>query len=130
MTLKKKYLTLFYLTLAEADTGSLAEARIRDSIAKEVLANLKDFEKDRQKIHLEYCIRNEKDEPELTPEGLFKFKIGEVFDKVKAEVATLEGEEVDLKVKDTVKVKELIEGTKYKPKVGETEIIDELIALI
>jgi len=130
MQLKKKYLTLFYLALSQAKAKSLSEARIRDELAtKSLYDSLRDFEEARLKIYKELCIKDDKDEPILLEGDKYTFS-PENTPKMQAEVDILESEEIELKVKNPEKIKELIENTAYEPKIGEALIIDEIIALL
>lgn len=135
MILKKKYLTLFYKTLAEAKTDvaknhiSLADARIRDALATKVVYDLlKDFEEARKKIFDEFCIKNKDGNPDLK-DGNYQFE-GENVKQMMEEVKVLEEEEVTFEIKDPAKIKTFLNNTKYEPQVGESIVIDEIIALI
>ena len=135
MILKKKYLTLFYKTLAVAKSNveenyiSLADARVRDALATKVIYDLlRDFEEARKKIYVEFCNKNEAGEPDLIDDK-YQFE-NSVVDKVNKELVTLENEEVEIEISNPEKVKQLLNNTKYAPEIGETVLIDELIALI
>lgn len=128
MVLKKKLLTLYYLTLSQAKVDSLAEGRFRDSVAKHAFEALKEFELARIKIYEAFCVKDDKGEPKLVDNN-YQFSREEA-PKAAAEVKILEDEEVDVPITNAGKVKALIEATKYEPKVGETEVIDELLAQI
>lgn len=135
MLLKKKYLTLFYKTLAVAKSDvdknhiTLADARIRDALATKVIYDLlHDFEEARKKIYEEFCIKNEDGSPKLV-NGNYQFEIADI-KKMTEEVQILEDEEVEIKIDNPVKIKQFLNNTKYEPEVGEAIVIDEIIAQI
>lgn len=135
MTLKKKYLTIFYKTLAEGKSDvarnhiSLADARVRDGLATKIIYGLlNEFEMARKKIYEEFAIKKEDGTVDMKGTE-YQFK-PEVLEELTNEIKLLEDEEVTFEVADPDKIKLFINNTKYEPAVGETILIDELLALI
>ncbi len=124
MKLQKKYLEVFYRSL-EGTQGvlSLKDGRIRDAYFKELTEKLKTFEEDRTKVYTHYCRKNEDGTPFIEKDMYYFDKDT---DKVTEEVNVLLSEEVDLP--DTPEIKGIVEQTTYKPKIGEAELIDEIIS--
>lgn len=113
--MKKEALEVTYKVLEVTDL-SLADARIRDAFIRELSNHIKAFYEDKQKIIETYG--------EKMDDG--KFKIADT-DKFQQEMQTLLEETVEIKPSD--KIKEFINNTNYKPKIGEMAIIDEVLAL-
>lgn len=119
MQLEKKYLLTFFLALKETDSQlSLKEARIRDSFMKPLLEAAQTYEKDRNNIYKTYG--------ELK-EDKYHFKPEDV-EKVNSEIEELNNETVELPA--TPSLKEILEKTEYKPKIGESEQIDHILELL
>ncbi len=126
MKLQKKYLVVFLKALQETNL-SLVDSRVRDEFHKDLFEATKDFETDQQAIFREFCIKNKDGEPEMTTKGEYQFDLGNASESVKKETETLLEEEVELIPKNPVKIKEFLNLTEYKPKVGEIEMIDYII---
>jgi len=132
MKIKKKLLVLFYLTLAQSKPATLAAGRVRDMLvtpSKPLFESLKEFEEARKKIYEEFCDKDEDDKP-IVNDNQYRFSKPENAIKQRDETTILEEEEVELSIVYPEIVKALIESTGYEPKVGETETIDEILALI
>lgn len=125
MKLPKKYIEILLQILNKTEL-SLTDSRIRDSFMKELLETAKTYDSDRQKILNEYCEKDEDNKP-IIEDNKFKFNEENII-KANEELAILLEETVELKSDD--KLKSIIEQTKYTPKFGEVEVIDEILKLI
>lgn len=125
MQLQKKYLETFYLTLKGTEgVLSLAHSRVRDSFLIPLTEALKTFEEDRKAIYAKFAIKKYGDMPDLA-DGNYHFK-PEAVPEVTKEVEILLNEEVELT--PPALLKDIMEQSTYKPKVGEMELIDAVIA--
>lgn len=124
MTTEKKNLELLYTVLKETKPN-LSNARIRDRFMKPIVEQYETFQKDKKDIYLEYCDKNDEEEPEIS-DGNYHFK-NEILDQVNKELDVLCNEKVVFEPQEKEKIKELIETTIYFPKLGEVEIIDSFI---
>ena len=139
MKLKKKDLKLL-ITVLDGTNPRFTEARLRDRFLKLVLEEYKTSEGERIKICESLCVKDKDKKPvmkkikdnngnevesyDFTPANLAKFE---------KELNILQNEEVKLKLEgdEPKRLIKLIETTKYEPKYGEAEIIDnEIIANI
>jgi hypothetical protein len=129
MTLKKKLLVSFYKALRQTKPLKLADARLRDQVlTKGLFDALHDFEEARKKIYLEFCVKNDKGEP-IVMGNEYQFPPDKKdYDKAQEEIKILEEEEVEVPVANQPKIKEFLEATIYIPEIGESELIDEVIA--
>lgn len=127
MNLQKRYLELFINVLNSTEPG-LAGSRLRDSVLKSITQETEDFFKARTTIYETFCNKDEEGKPDVS-DNQYKFK-KEVLDEVNKELNTLLDEEIEVKITDADRIKELIESTNYKPKYGEVEIIDEILTKI
>lgn len=132
MKIQKRYLILLGSMLNECKGLNLKDARLRDSFGKQVSVPLNTFYGERTKIFQEFCDKDEKTGKPVIPEGdsgktQYRFSM-ENKDKMTAELEILLGEEIELTPPEDIK--RIIEGTEYKPQVGETEVIDELLGLL
>jgi len=126
MKLKKSTLEVFSSALAGTEgVLGLADARIRDRFAKELKEATDLFIAEREKIYLKFCLKNKKGAPDLLNGTQYQFK-REVVDEMMPEIKLLDEEEVELS--DQPKIKEYLDKTEYTPKIGEAEIIDEIIS--
>lgn len=132
MDIKKGQLqTLYSVTRGTEGVLSLKEARTRDLFFKEVGEHTKVYEGDMQKIYEKFCKKNEDGNPDLS-DGKYHFEKDVVID-VNKELEELFVEDVKIKIDFPItreQVKEILEKTEYKPKAGETETIDALLALL
>lgn len=127
MKLQKKYLEVFYKTVVGTEgVLTLAEGRVRDSFMKPLTEVTKQLEEDRKKIYETYCEKDKTGNPDITDDQ-YHFKTKDV-PKVNKELIALYDEEVELP--DEKRMKDIIERTQYKPKVGETEQIDFILSVI
>lgn len=122
MQIKKSYLEVLYLVLKETELN-LAGSRTRDNFLKKLEDPLNTYYTDRRKIYTEYCNKKEDGTPDIE-DGLYHFK-DEVKETVQEELNTLNSELVELSAPE--ELKDIIEKTNYKPKVGEVEIVDEIL---
>ena len=121
MKLEKKHLIPFFSALKETDgTLSLKEARIRDQMLKPLLEVAQTYEQDRTKIYQKFGTHNPENNTYTFP--------NEKLEEVNAELKTLNEEEVELP--EVTGIKEILEKTEYKPKIGEAESIDAVLELI
>jgi hypothetical protein len=102
---------------------SLKDARVRDSFMKPLTEALMSFEKERNAVYDQFCIKTEDGQPDLS-DGSYHFDKGEI-EKVNEELKTLIAEPVELT--PPAGLKEILERSEYKPRVGEVEIIDSFI---
>lgn len=129
MKLSKKYLEVFFYTIKGTEgILSLSESRIRDSFIKPLAEATETYLKDRTKIYETFCMKKEDGTPDLlVQEKTTSYQFPpERLDEINKELTTLSEEEVDLDVPE--KLKEILEKTDYKPKTGESELIDEILA--
>lgn len=125
MKIKKSNLVPIFLFVKGTEgTLSLKESRERDIFIKPFFEVVKTYEQDREKIYKEFCIKNENGEPDLKDGKSYQFPT-EKLDELNKELETLNTEEVEVNV--YALTKEVLEKSEYKPKVGETEIIDEFL---
>lgn len=123
MHIKKGLLeTLFQVTNGTGSVLTLSEARVRDRFMKSVLAETQSFEAERKAIYERFCDKNAEGEPDVTNDQ-YKFA-STVLKEMNTELTTLYDEEVSIDVHEGIKA--ILEKTEYKPKVGESEKIDEL----
>lgn len=122
--LKRNLETVFLAFRGTEGVLSLKEARVRDPFMKELTEVTSRFEVDRKKIYEKFCKKNEDGTPD-TADNKYSFD-AEVVEEVNAELATLLDEEVEIEASEGLK--EILEKTDYRPKSGETEIIDEVLA--
>ncbi len=115
MKIKKSCLEVFEKVLVGTENVlNFVDARVRDSFLKKVVEQRATYIDERNKllISLGIKIEGEEDRYKFTPEYL-------------KEVEILDVEEIELP--DEIKIKEFIEISEYKPKVGEIDIIDEIL---
>lgn len=128
MQLQKKYLEILFNVLKGTEGElNLAESRIRDSFIKPVADVTDTYFKDRAKIYEAFCLRKEDGSVDfLIKDGSTSYQFPpEKLEEINKELITLGDEEVELPQND--KIPEFIDKTKYSPKVGEMEIIDEIL---
>lgn len=129
--MQKKYLELFYKTLANTNP-KLAEARIRDSVLKDIKEEVDKLTADRLKIYETLCDKKEDGTLDKKDNGdgsfLFSFKEQGKMEELIKEVETLVNEEIDIKI--SPKVKEFLPNTNYGFMNGEVELFDELLTKI
>lgn len=123
----KKYLEIFF-HLAKGTEGvlSLKEARIRDHFLKSFIPIVQTFEEDRKKIFEKFCTKTEDGSPDVA-DGQYKFDKG-VQKELTEELELLHEEAVEISVLTPEILKDILERSEYKPKVGEAEVIDEILA--
>lgn len=128
MQLEKKYLELLFNLLKETEGElNLADSRIRDSFIKPLAEVTETYFKDRAKIYEAFCLKKEDGSIDFLVKGettSYQFP-PEKLDEINQELITLGDELVDLP--NSEKIKDFINKTKYSPKVGEMESIDEIL---
>lgn len=123
MVIKKGNIELLFNVLKGTDGKlSLADARIRDTFLKELIVSNDTFVADRKKIFETFCKKNEDGTPEVT-NNQYTFD-PESTEELSKELGTLLIEEITI---ENDKVIEFISLSEYKPKVGESEIIDSFV---
>lgn len=124
MQLEKKYLEVFLNILSGSTELSLKEARVRDSVLDELVPKTELFIKDRETIYKKFCVKKEDGSPDIK-DNKYTFNPEEIEELTK-ELELLVEEKVDFSTKP--ELKSILENTKYKPEIGETKIIDEIIS--
>lgn len=120
----KRQLEVFFLTLKGTEgVLSLKDARVRDSFMKPLIEATQTFESDRRAIYVKFCDKDEEGNPNITNDE-FKFK-KDVVEEMGKELETLMDEEVVFTIPEGLK--EIMDQSAYKPKVGESMIIDEIL---
>lgn len=122
---KSKLEALFNFTKGTENMLSLKESRERDIFIKPLAEVTQTYYEDRNKIYITFCLKNEDGSPALVEGNKYEFPPEKV-DEINAELKTLNEEEVEIKT--FAITKEILEKSEYKPKIGETEIIDEILA--
>lgn len=122
--MKNKHLEIIFKALQETKL-SLADARIRDAFMKPLVEKLKEYEENKTKIFIEYCVKDDDGKPVQEKPNTYKFEGEDTIKKVNEEIETLLNEEVKLELTD--KLKDFINQTEYKPLVGEVELLDEAL---
>jgi hypothetical protein len=129
MNIKKGNLEVLFKVLQGTEGRlSLAESRIRDAVVKPLFELLKTFEGDRRAIYDKFCTKAEDGTPDLTGDQ-YNFP-PDVLEQVNEELKTLYSEDVVLPVIMPSALQAVMERTGYQPKIGEVEVIDELLALL
>lgn len=125
MKIKKSQLLPLFLTIKGTEGKlNLAESRIRDSFLKNLLDETKKSESEKSIIYNTFCLKNEDGTPLFVEGNKYEFP-KECLDELNKEMETFYNEEVVIDV--PANLKEMIEKSDYNPKIGETEIIDELL---
>ncbi len=128
MQIKKAHLEVFFNTLKSTEgVLNLTESRIRDTFMKPLFEVTRTFIEDRENIFQNFCVRDEEKKPILLEGKKYQFEPS-VTKEVENELNTLNNEEVELKPLYSAELKAILEKTTYSPKVGEVEIIDEILA--
>lgn len=126
MKLKKLSLALLFLTAKETEGElSLQEARVRDTFLNEIKQDLRTFEEDRKVIYEKFCVIDEKTGKCDLSDGNYHFDPNNL-DIINKELRTLYDEEVEVPIDPKINI--VLSKSKYKPKVGEVEIIDNFLS--
>lgn len=123
MLIKKSSLEVLFLASKEIEKITLSEARIRDSFIKPLSVTLQSFYDDRKKIYDTFCLKKEDGTPDLKDGDKYQFPKDTT--EADNELKTLLSEEVE--VNFPAGIKEILEKTSYSPKVGEVEVLDEIL---
>lgn len=130
MKVKKIHLEVFYNTVRGTEgVLGLADSRIRDAFLKPLGEATDAMVKERVAIYEKFCDKKEDGTADTHGEQYHFSK--EVLPEANKELELFAKEEVEVPFVWGVtaeKLKEIIEKSTYKPKYGETEIIDELTA--
>lgn len=127
--IRKDHLEVLFQALKGTENVlSLTGARIRDLFLKKVTIELDTFYADRRKIYDKFCTKKEDGSPDIKND-LYTFPKEAVLEMQK-ELDIFNAEVVELEVPFASEVKGIIEKTEYKPKQGEAEMIDTILALI
>lgn len=121
MMKKSNLEVLFNVLKGTEGVLNLAESRRRDVYLKPVLTALETFYKDRNTIFEKFCTKKEDGTPDIHEEK-YSFP-PESLDELNKEIEVLLNETVEI----PGDVKDLLEKSEYKPKIGEAEQIDELL---
>ena len=122
MNVKKQHLETLYLVVKGTENIlNLSESRKRDTFLKPLTEALETFYKERKVIYEKFCDKNEDGTPNIV-ENRYTFQNAE---EVNKELTILLEETVELPPLEV----SILEKSEYKPKIGEAEIIDELITL-
>ncbi len=132
MKIQKKYLEVIANVTAACTDIPLKDGRVRDAFLKELGSNLPAYHADLSKIYEKFCEKDEAgksktSKPEKGRGVIYHFK-DEVLPEVNKELEILDNEIIEIKT--TPQLKAIIEKTEYKPKVGESGVIDEILALL
>lgn len=103
---------------------NFTEARIRDQFLRDISPFEEALVSDRNKIYETYCEKDENGAPKIE-DSKYTFPGSAAKDLTKDLDVLLE-ETIELKPPD--KLKQFLEGTNYKPKPGEVELIDSIIS--
>lgn len=127
MQLKKQYLEpLFLLTQGTDGQLSLPEARVRDKFMKTVNEVTQEYEGHRKVIYEKFCTKTEDGKPDIA-DGKYHFD-KEQLPEVNKELETLLAETVEIATPEGLK--DILEKSAYKPRVGEAESIDHILSLV
>ncbi len=125
MNLKKKHLETTLLLLKGTDGKlSLKEARLRDQFMREIASSYDQFIKDKKTILDTLCDKDAEGKPDIK-DGNYHFA-PELHEQLQSELNTLLEEEVE--IKEVKGIKKILENTDYKPKIGESDSIDEILS--
>jgi len=129
ITVENRHLEVLFQALKGTEgILPLAGSRVRDSFLKLVGPVLDTFYENRKKIYEKFCLKNEDGTPDIKND-LFHFP-KESVPEMNEELELLLSETVDFDLPFPEIVKNAIQDTEYKPKTGEAEMIDELVAKI
>lgn len=127
MKTKKLYLEILAQVLKGTEGKlNLADARIRDTFMKSLLEQADIYINQKQTIYKTFCSKNEQGEPDLLDGNKYQFPTDKL-EEINKELLILSEEEVELPTND--KIKEFVEISEYKPKIGEVDLIDDLMKL-
>lgn len=123
MKVKKQYLeTLFNFIKGTDEQLTLSESRKRDAFLKEIAPVLETFYADRKVIYEKFAVKDASGKPGIVNDK-YSFE-KEVIEELGKELTLLFEEEVEI----SNLPKDIVDKSEYKPKVGEVEIIDNLLA--
>jgi len=126
MKTTKQCLEVFFLTLkGTEDVLNLAESRVRDAFMKKVATELDTFYADRKKIYEKFCDKDEQGKPIITDDK-YTF-LNANMEELNKELQTLADEEVEIPTDKSEEIKSFIEKTEYKPRIGQSELIDKIL---
>ncbi len=120
---KSQLLVLYQAVKGTEGVLNLAESRQRDAFLKPLTEATQTFEQDRKTIFEKFCDKKEDGTPDVTND-LYSFS-AEVQKDLNAELNTLLQESVTLECPESLA--DWLERTEYRPKAGETAVLDEII---
>lgn len=128
MQIKKSELeALFNLAKGTEGALSLQESRVRDSFIKPLSETTQTYFNEREEIYKAFCLKKEDGMPDLLNGDKYQFS-KEKLDEINAELKILGAEEVEVNFTDNPQqIKDILGKSEYKPKIGETEIIDNIL---
>ncbi len=132
MKIKKKNLEVVFNVFNMCDVPSLKEGRIRDAFIRNIYPSLQGFYIDRQKIVEKFCEKDAEGNPIVAQDDkkqTFNFGAAEQV-AVTKELDEFLNEEIEIEVENPTKLKELVEFSTYKPMTGETDLLDEFLAML
>lgn len=125
--MKKSQLIVLYQAVKGTEgVLNLSESRQRDAFLAPLTEVTKTFEQDRKVIFEKFCNKKEDGTPDVTND-LYTFS-KEVQEELNEEVNLLLSENVTLECPESLA--KWLELTEYRPKEGETAILDEVIATL
>lgn len=134
MKIKKKHLEVLGSAIKSVNCDSFKEGRVRDAFYRSLHPFIIAFYSDRAEIFNKLCIKDADGNPvrELGENGkprmeTFKFDVQNQ-GALNAEMETLVEEEIEIEAYD--ELKKHLEASEYKPKFGEAELLDEVIAML
>lgn len=125
MKIQKKCLEVCFLALKETEL-SLADSRVRDAFLNKLNEAIKTLYTERVAVMEKFCTKKEDGTPDLNDKGEYHFT-PDVVEEFAKELETLINEEIEVSG-EKEKIATIITETKYKPKFGEVELIDLLLA--
>jgi hypothetical protein len=128
MQIKKSSLEiLFNFTKGTEGVLNLADSRVRDSFLKPLSEITQTYYDDRNKIYVAFCLKKEDGSPDLLDGDKYQFDKTKL-DEINKELLTLADESVEVNFTDNPqRIKQILEKSDYKPKVGESEAFDTIL---
>lgn len=124
---KKELEAVFNLVKATDGFLSLQDARVRDTFIKPLADVTQTYFNDREAVYKHFCIKKGDGTPDMAEGNQYQFA-PESVESLNKEVKTLGNEEADVDFPEGIKA--ILEGSAYRAKIGEAEIIDAILAKI
>ena len=128
MKIQKSDVGVILSFLGGADELKLKDARIRDKAIRDLTEYKKVYEVEKTKVYEKFCTKDDDGKPkvERNPMGGVKYNFPtEIIEDLNSEMKILNEE--TFTYKPNADVVRFIEISNYKPKVGEVEIIDDVL---